>query len=128
MSEVRVLGKFVPSTFQSEVIEAEIRSLLPPCCKRERVSVRVPHDRAPQPPPANLEWHHDGGGSLGTTRHMVVWATEQPTEIKTSEGELFTAEPLELVWFNNDLAFHRQPRGTNEKRRWFVSVRCSGAL
>lgn len=128
MDEYRVLGRFVPSRLQSEVIEAEIKSYLPPCCQRERVGVRTPHEQAPQPPAANLEFHHDGGGVEGTTRHIVLWASEQPTEIQTSTGELFTAEPYELVWVDNDRAFHRQPRGTNEQQRWFLAVRCSGAL
>jgi hypothetical protein len=132
MAEYRVLGVFVPSRLQSEVIEAEIRPLLPPCCARERIGVRTPHEHAPAPAPANLEWHQDGrhpGQTIeGTTRHIVVWASEQPTEIRTSIGEEFTAQPYELVWVDNDVACHRQPRGTNEQQRWFLAVRCSGAL
>jgi hypothetical protein len=127
-AEYRVLGRFVPSRLQSEVIEAEIRPLLPPCCARERIGVRTPHERAPEPPENNLNWHQDGGGLDGTTRHIVVWATEDPTHIKTSAGEEFTAEPYEFVWVDNDHAYHKQPRGTNEQRRWFFAVRCSGAL
>jgi hypothetical protein len=127
-AEIRVLGRFVPSRLQSEVIEAEIRPLLPPCCARERIGVRTPHDQAPQPPPANLEWHQDGGGLEGTTRHIVVWASEQPTELQASTGEYFTGQPYDLVWVDNDHAFHRQPRDTDETRRWFLAVRCSGAL
>ena len=127
-AEIRVLGRFVPSRLQSEVIEAEIKPYLPQCCARERIGVRTPHAQAPQPPAANLEWHQDGGGLAGTTRHIVVWASEQPTELKTSTGELFTGQPFELIWVDNDQAFHRQPKGTNEQQRWFLSVRCSGAL
>ena len=126
--EYRVLGTFVPSRLQSEVIEAEIKAHLPPCCARERVGVRTPHALAPEPPPANLEWHQDGGGLEGTTRHIVVWASEQPTEIQTSDGQEFIGQPYELVWVDNDIAFHRQPRGTNEQQRWFLAVRCSGAV
>lgn len=125
--EVRILGKFVPSLFQAEILQTEIIPYLPPCCQRERITVRTPHERAPDPPQANLEWHHDGGGVEGTTRHMVVWASEQPTELKTSNGERPHTEPFDVVWFDNDKAFHRQPTGTDEKKRWFVSVRCSGA-
>ena len=126
--EYRVLWTFVPSRLQSEVIEAEIKAHLPPCCARERVGVRTPHALAPEPPPANLEWHQDGGGLEGTTRHIVVWASEQPTEIQTSDGQEFIGQPYELVWVDNDHAFHRQPRGTNEQQRWFLAVRCSGAV
>jgi len=89
--------------------------------------VRIPRETAPDPHPDNLEWHQDGGGSEGTTKHMVVWASEQPTELRASDGELFTGQPLELVWFDNCRAYHKQPTGTNEQRRWFAAIRCSGA-
>lgn len=127
MTEIRVLGRFVPSGLQSEVIEAELRPLLPPCCQRERISVRVPDARAEAPHYDNLQWHQDGGGAAGTTQHMVVWASERPTELRMSTGELFHVEPFDLVWYDNTRAFHRQPACTNEASRWFVSVRCSGA-
>ncbi len=126
MSEAYTLGQFRPSVLQSEIIEVEIRSFLPPCCKCERVSVRVP--MGIEPHPDNLEWHQDGGGVAGTTRHMVVWATEMPTELKSSSGELFEFKPFDLIWFNNDKAFHRQPRDTRPSERWFVSIRCSGEI
>jgi hypothetical protein len=128
VDEIRVLGRFVPSLYQQEVIQAEIRPLLPPCCQREAIGVRVPHDRAPAPHPDNLQWHQDGGGAEGTTKHMVIWASEQPTELRTSAGALVSVAPFEMVWFDNTKAFHRQPAGTDEQRRWFVSIRCSGAL
>ena len=124
--EVRVLGRFIPSEWTSETIEREIRPLLPSCCRCERVSVRVPQGILPHPD--NLEWHQDGGGAEGTTKHMVVWASEHPTELRSSGGELRTAQPGDVVWFDNTKAFHRQPRGTDETRRWFVSVRCSGEI
>lgn len=57
---------------------------------------------------------------------MVVWASEHPTEIKTSTGLVIKPKPYDLVWFNNDVVQHRQPRGTNETSRWFLAVRCSG--
>lgn len=124
--EVRRLGTFVPSLWQSEVIEAEIRPLLPPCCRCERITVRIPQGIVPHPD--NLEWHQDGGGPVGTTHHMVIWASEQPTEIRTSDGVLVPLAPCDMVWFDNTRAWHRQPRGTDETRRWFVAIRCSGAL
>lgn len=110
------------------MIEAELRPLLPPCCQRERISVRVPDARAEAPHYDNLQWHQDGGGAEGTTQHMVVWASEMPTELKTSDGARFQQQPFDLVWYDNTRAFHRQPVGTNEGTRWFVAVRCSGAL
>lgn len=126
--EARVLGSFTPREWQSDVIEQGFRALdfLPPCCRKERVSVRIPMGIPPMSD--NLEWHQDGGGPEGTTDHMVIWASEQPTELRDSEGHLFDIAPLEVVWFNNRKAFHRQPRGTDENVRWFVAIRCSGAL
>ncbi len=123
-NEARSLGRFVPSLFQSEVIETEIRPLLPSCCQGERISVRIPMGIVPHPD--NLEWHQDGGGKDGTTRHMVVWASEMPTHIRLSWGEIVTFQPFDVVWFNNDMAFHKQPQDTRPSDRWFVSVRCSG--
>lgn len=122
---MRSLGVFIPSRYQSEVIEVEIRPFLPDCCRRERISVRIPMGIAPHPD--NLEWHQDGGGPAGTTRHMVVWATEDPTELQWPNGIRYRAKGFQVTWFNNDVMLHRQPRGTNEHRRWFVSIRCSGA-
>lgn len=126
MAEVAIIGRFVPSALQSERIETEIKAHLPPCCARERVSVRIPQPTVTAHP-NNLEWHQDGDGRAGTIRHMVVWASEQPTEIRRSDGSVFVGEPFDLVWFDNDVAQHRQPTGTNEQQRWFVGIRCSGA-
>lgn len=128
--EVRTLGRFVPSAWEPDAIEQGFHALecLPACCRRERMSVRVPHDRAPAPHPDNLQWHQDGGGSEGTTHHMVVWASEQPTELRMTNGMVFIPEPYDVVWFDNTQVFHRQPTGTNEQARWFMAIRCSGAL
>lgn len=127
MTDVGVIGRFVPSEFKAETIEAEIKTRLLSCCARERISVRIPDSRVPVHPD-NLEWHQDGGGSAGTTRHMVVWASEMPTEIRRGDGSQFKGEVFELVMFDNWNVWHRQPLGTNEGTRWFVSVRCSGDL
>jgi hypothetical protein len=127
---VRILGRYepvgLPAAFVQEVLQAEIRTRLPPCCARERISVRVPQGIPPHPD--NLEWHQDGGGAAGTTHHMVVWASEQPTEIRRADGSIVVADPFDLVWFDNTIVQHRQPRETDETQRWFVAIRCSGAL
>jgi hypothetical protein len=130
VTAIRVLGRFEPAEYTSDTIEQGVRALacLPPCCRRERISVRVPQPDAEAPHPNNLEWHQDGGGAEGTTQHMVIWASEQPTELRDADGTLFAAQPGELVWFDNTVAWHRQPRGTDETRRWFVAIRCSGAV
>lgn len=121
--EMRVLGSCVPCRLDATVIMDSIRPMLPSCCQRERISIREPGALVH---PDNLEWHHDGGGTAGTVRHMVVWATEMPTEIKRTDGTECSGQPYDLIWFNNDLAKHRQPKGTNPETRWFASVRCSG--
>lgn len=123
ISEARILGRFVPSELQADVIVAEIRALLPSCCQQARIGVRVPQGIPPHLD--NLEWHQDDAGPAGEVRHMVVWATEQPTHIRCSDGTVLMSAPFDLVWFSNDRAFHRQPAGTDETRRWFVAVRCS---
>lgn len=127
---MRVLGRYVPSEYTPDVIEREFRALpfLAPCCRKERVSVRVPNPLAEAPPAANLAWHQDGGGLEGTTHHMVVWASETPTELRTRDGVERQGEPFDVVWFDNDYGWHKQPTGTNEQTRWFVAIRCSGAV
>jgi hypothetical protein len=127
LTDVRVIGHFFPSEFKAETIETEIRKHLPPCCAKERISVRIPDARVPVHPD-NLEWHQDGGGKAGTTQHMVVWASEMPTEILRENGTDFKGGVFDVVLFDNWVVFHRQPRGTDEGSRWFVSVRCSGEL
>lgn len=127
--EVRILGEFTPSRWESDVITQEFARLacLPPCCKVERVSIRIPQQGI-TPHPDNLEWHQDGGGPKGTVRHMVVWASDVSTELKTSAGVVIRPKPRQIILFNNDVAFHRQPRDTDETTRWFVAIRCSAAL
>lgn len=125
-SEAYSLGQYIPSAYQSEIIETEIRAFLPPCCRRERVSVRVPMNI--EPAYNNLQWHQDGGGKDGTTRHMVVWASEMPTHIRASDGTELAFEPFDVIWFNNDIVEHKQPEDTRPLERWFVSIRCSGAM
>lgn len=123
-----MLGSFTPSTWTIDVIEQEFRRLscLPVCCQRERISVRPPQGVTPHPD--NLDWHQDGGGAAGTTQHMVVWASHWPTELKTSDGQLFETPVASIVWFDNTRAWHRQPTGADEEVRWFVAIRCSGAI
>lgn len=126
METVRVLGSFAPTLWFPDDLERAFRALpfLPACCRRERVSVRVPQGLPTHPD--NLAWHQDGGGAAGTTKHMVVWASEQPTEIR--DGNAVFETPIgSVVWFDNTVVEHRQPAGTNERRRWFIAIRCSGA-
>lgn len=123
----RVLGTFFPSSLHQETMEQEFRALpfLPACCRRERVSIRVPSSTAVHPD--NLAWHQDGGGLLGTTQHMILWANQQPTHLKDAAGQPIAFAPGEVIWFDNTQCWHKQPSDTDETTRWFISVRCSGA-
>ena len=125
-SEVYSLGFYWPSRLQSEIIETEVKAHLGVCCRCERVGIRIPSETEPHPD--NLEWHQDGGGPDGITRHMVVWATEMPTELRLSDNIFFTGKPYELIWFNNYIVWHRQPKNTRPMERWFLAIRCSGAI
>lgn len=127
MSETwRVLCQFRPSEYAIEVIQAELRPLLPACCRCERISVRTPETEPAHP--NNLEWHQDGGGYEGTVRHMVCWANVLPTHVRDAEKNEATVQPFDLVWFNNDVCEHKQPRDTHLVERWFAAIRCSGAI
>lgn len=126
--EIVVIGAYEPSEWTIDAVEQEFRKLpfLAECCRREKVSVRIP--QGIEVPENNMNWHQDGGGADGTTKHMVVWASETPTELKTSDGHPFISPVGSVVWFDNTRAFHRQPRNTDETSRWFVAIRCSGAI
>jgi hypothetical protein len=100
--------------------------LLPPCCGREAITVREPSEAIP--PDENLQWHQDGGGPLGGVKHMVIWSSEMPTELRLSTGEIYPIEPFDMVWYDNWVAFHRQPANTRPRHRWFVAVACGGTL
>lgn len=128
MIGARVLGRFTPTQWTSDTIEQEFKALayLPACCRKERISVRIPQGLPVMYD--NTQWHQDGGGTAGTTRHMVIWASEMPTDLKDAAGDIAELQPLDVVWFDNTICWHRQPAGTNETLRWFVAIRCSGAL
>jgi hypothetical protein len=124
--EIRSLGMFHPSEMRIETIQSELRRILPPCCAAENIGVAAQNQTVIHYD--NQQWHQDGGGTAGTVRHMVVWASETPTFLRDSSGAEFRGEPFELMWFDNDKAFHRQPIDIHPESRWFVSVRCSGRI
>lgn len=124
--EIRSLGVFHPSQMQIETIQRELRPMLPPCCQRENIGVAAQNQTSIHPD--NQQYHQDGGGPAGTIRHMVVWATETPTHLRDSSGREFTPEPFEVIWLDNDRVHHKQPIGIHPESRWFVAVRCSGAM
>src|SRR5262245_60428416 len=92
--EVRSLGFYRPEEFWYDRIQREIRDFLPSCCARERISVRVPPVQPRDLHPDNMEWHQDGGGAEGTTRHMVIWSDRDPTWLRLSTGEIVRPEPF----------------------------------
>jgi hypothetical protein len=121
----RVIAQFVPSVFQPEVIQSEMRPLLPDCCRQRNINVRIPSETMPSYTPDQLDpktWHYDFDG---VCTHMIVWASESPTEILTEEGLELRFNPFDLVWFDNRKAMHRQPRMT-QPTRWFACVQCEG--
>lgn len=122
--QIRSLGMFRPSQLRIETIQAEVRPLLPPCCRCEAIGVAAQNETSIHAD--NQQWHQDGSGPEGTVRHMVVWTNENPTYLKDSSGVEFRGEPFELIWFDNDNVFHRQPIDIRPETRWFMSVRCSG--
>lgn len=119
-TDVSVIGRFVPSELDAAAIERELRPLLPSCCQRGQLGVRLPQGLAPHPD--NLQWHRDQG-----VQHIVLWASEDPTEVRTAEGVRVPTAPFDLVLIDNTRAEHRQPAGTNERTRWFAAVRCGGS-
>ena len=127
-SEAQVLGRFVPSELSESRIKEELRPLLPPCCCAQTIGVRAAHGYPVEP--LNLEWHQDGFNEAGErvkpVAHLILWANETPTEIRTSTWELLQFEPFDLIQVDNYKAFHRQPAGTNPHSRWFVLVHCLG--
>lgn len=125
-TEIRSLGIFRPSEMKIETIQSELRPLLPRCCRSENISVAAHNQTVIHED--NRQWHQDGGGKLGTVRHMVVWATEDPTYMRGSDGAEYRGLPFELMWFNNDTVFHRQPPDIHPESRWFAAIRCSGAI
>lgn len=66
-------------------VDREIRDLLPECCRSKSIDIRPPSDVIPDPD--NMLWHQDGGGPEGVYRHMVVWASEDPTEFAAIIGQ-----------------------------------------
>lgn len=118
---VRMLGRFQPTEFEITTIEQEWRAVvmpqLPACCQEGRLSVRVPQGQPDEP--GNLAWHRDQD-----VRHLTVWASEQPTEIRLPSGDTVQPMPCRVTWLDNQIVDHRQPADTDRLSRWFVSVRC----
>jgi hypothetical protein len=116
---VRSLGRFAPSELDLAAIERELPAHLPGCCRSGRIGVRVPQGAPAHP--GNLAWHQDQD-----VAHLIVWATEMPTELQLPDGTVILPPAGDLMWVDNRRVFHRQPSGTDETRRWFLAVRCGG--
>ncbi len=113
----RVLGCFRPSELDPATIEREWAEQVGPI-HGGRLSVRVANGHPDQP--GNLVWHQDEG-----VASLLVWATEQPTEIELDDATPWAPAPYEVLWIDNTRIRHRQPSGTDPHSRWFVSVRFS---
>lgn len=121
----RVLGLFRPSVLDPAAIELELPAVLrqlgaPGCCLSGRLGIRVP-SAGVQKLAGNLVWHQDEGPG-----HMIVWASEAPTELELSDGRPWAAKPFEVLWFDNRAIRHRQPADTPDLTRWFLAIRCAG--
>lgn len=62
--------------------------------------------------PMGKEWHQDGDTTPGSKMEclIILWANKTPTQFKfKADGELFQPKPYEVVVFQNNLCYHRQP-------------------
>jgi hypothetical protein len=127
-NNVRLIGRFVPDELSREGIQAGLRSLLPACCRRMPINVRNP-GASPAYEAGQLNpqsWHVDFEGPRGNVKHMTVWATEDPTEVRDRGGTVFRFNPFDLIWFDNFEMEHRQPTTVRHGHRWFACVQCTG--
>ncbi len=92
-----------------------------PWCSRELVAyVR----RRTVGNPRAEGWHQDGDlvpGSL-MDDSLVLWATNTPTELKTTDGKIWRPEPYEVIIFRNLSCSHRRPPDC-PKVRWLFRQR-----
>jgi hypothetical protein len=126
---LRVLGQYQPSEWNRDVIEQEVRRLgcLPACCRQQRMEIRGP---SPHAPATTHLWHRDSDTDVpdapGRLTHLVMWASEDPTEFVNETGMIQSFEPYDLVWMDNVAWWHRSPPAANHLTRWFIGIRCNG--
>ena len=73
-------------------------------------------------------WHYDlGYGSeyqyeRYSTSNVIMWASQNPTEILDHDGSTFTPEPCQIIQFTNGDHLHRTPLLTEDdaENRWFA--------
>ena len=73
----------------------------------------------------NIRWHKDMGKM--DDRWMMLWASANPTEIRSPYGDIFQGKPGELVLFDNFRCTHRTPPSAaelNDPNRWTVRMGC----
>jgi hypothetical protein len=84
-----------------------------------------------------LVWHHDcrdaGSDQIATCEHRTIgsWASAYPTEYLLPNGQVFTPDPFELVFVNNNQVMHRVPPAyvaNPSTDREFVRVMLDGEL
>lgn len=125
-----MLGEYRPSLWDRDALEQEFRRLafLPECCRRQRLEVRGPH---PIPPATAHLWHRDSDSDVpdapGGLLHLVMWASEAPTEFRQRvDGPVHAFRPFDVVFVDNVAWWHRTPPGADHRTRWFMAIRCTG--
>lgn len=79
--------------------------------------------RRPPYDTADTQWHQDGdttGAKMDCS--LVVWSTNNPTQIKLDDGTIVQPQPYEVIVLNNTACYHRRPPWT-PKIRWFFRQR-----
>src|SRR5436190_2757685 len=134
-----VLGRYVPSVWNSKVIGRELTALTaaagykphsdpahgPIHWKRGWYSEEKHAEvrRITLPAPSAGDWHYDGDTTEGSKPacQIVTWANRAPTEI-LYEGTVYQPLPFEVVVFANMKVRHRRPANAPE-RRWMFRQR-----
>jgi hypothetical protein len=121
MMEACRLGQYHPSEWSCPVIDREMRALacIPSCCRTVALEIRQP---SPIRPMTADQWHRDF--QTPPVEHLVLWATESPTEILTDDGKILRFDPYDVVWINNQGPLHRMPPSADCATRWFTCFRC----
>ena len=66
------------------------------------------------------DWHQDGDTSTDDMNFgMIVWASRQPTELKTLDGKIVNLKPYHIYYFHNQEFYHRRPNVINGRRFFF---------
>lgn len=68
------------------------------------------------------EWHKDGVIPQEWP-YMIVWATENPTQVLLPNMEVYQPEPFQAMLLDNRLVQHRRPPGVPGRNFYRISIR-----